>query len=94
MPVYEYISDAGQIQLLRRPVDQRDAPVLMRGVRYRRRTVPTSLMVGTGAKPPTMGERLTKGYRKLESDGKLTDQNPNYLPVKKIKEALALPDAH
>ena len=92
MPIYEYESDTGPTVLLRRPVDQRDAPVLMGGRRFRRRTVPSRISVATNTKPPTMSQELTKGYYHLEQNGKLSDKNPNYLSVKNIKEALALPD--
>lgn len=94
MPLYEYVSDSGKTTLLRRPVDQRDAPVLMGGERFRRQTMPSRFTVGTGARPEQMGEKLRRGYYKLEEQGKLSDKNPRYLPVSKIKEALALPDVH
>jgi len=92
MPAYEYESDQGGTITLVRPVDQRDAMVLIRGTRYRRRTVPSRITVGSGAKPETIGAKLTKGYHQLENLGKLSDKNPNYLPVNKIKEALAMPE--
>lgn len=93
MPVYEYANGAGQTLLLRRPVDQRDAPVMAPGGPFRRRTVPSAITVGVGAKPDSMGSKLAKGYYKLEEQGKFRD-HPNYLPAKKIKEALALPDVN
>jgi hypothetical protein len=93
MPVYEYTNaDGTQTVLLRRPVDQRDAPVLHAGVRLRRRAIPTRLTVGTGAKPESMGSRLARGYKALEAQGGFDDRHPNYLPEKTIKRVLAEPD--
>ena len=93
MPIYEYKADDGSVELIRRPVDLRDAPVLLDGKRYRRCTVPSRLTVGVGTRPPTMGDRLAKGYKKLEEQGGLRD-NPNYLPAKTIKAAFEVPDVH
>lgn len=89
MPSYEYATDDGEVSvILHRPVEERDAPVVLK-----RRTVPSRLTVGTGAKPETMGSKLRKGYYKLEERGQLKDR-PNYLPAKTIKKALHIPDVH
>ena len=94
MPMYEYLAASGATLLLRRGVDQRDAPVMAAGGPWRRRNVPTRLSVCTNQKPPTMGDQLARGYYKLEEQGRLSDKKPNYLSTKTIKRALALPDVH
>lgn len=92
MPLYEYVSEHGQTVLLPRPVDLRDAPVVLGGVRFRRRTVPSRVTIGSGARPPTLGDKLAKGYKHLEETGQLAANNKNYLPVSAIKRAIAMPE--
>lgn len=91
MPLYEYASEQGQTVLLRRPVDLRDAPVFIDGVKLRRRTVPSRITIGTGAKPETHGAKIARGYKHLEETGQLSDR-PNYLPAAAVKQAIAMPD--
>lgn len=94
MPLYEYTTEDGKTSVLvPRPVDLRDAPCIINGVRLRRRTVPSRITIGSGARPETMGDRLTKGYRHLETTGQLADR-PGYLPAKTIRQAIATPDVH
>jgi hypothetical protein len=92
MPLYEYVSPEGSTVLLPRPVDLRDAPVQIAGVSFRRRTVPSRITVGSGARPPTMGAKLAEGYKRLEQAGQYSDKNPNYLSEAEIKRAMTLPD--
>lgn len=56
----------------------------------RRRQVPSRIMVGVGARPPTVSDKMRVGYKKLEEKGQLKD-HPNYLPVSAIKKALEMP---
>jgi hypothetical protein len=91
MPLYEYSADNGATVLLRRPVDLRDAPVIIDGARLRRRTVPSRITVGTGARPETHGAKIARGYKHLEDTGQLVDR-PNYLPAAAVKQAIAMPD--
>jgi hypothetical protein len=90
MPIYEYEGDGRSI-LLRRPVAGRNRPVVINGQRWVRRTVPTRINVGTGAKPETQSQRTWRGYRDLEMAGKLDDR-PGYLPAATIKRALLEPE--
>jgi hypothetical protein len=91
MPVYEYATAEGHTTLLRRSVEERDAPVAIDGRPARRVAIPSRLMIGTGAKPETMSDKTWKGYRKLELDGKLQDR-PGYLPAATVKAALSAPE--
>ncbi|WP_404422910.1 hypothetical protein [Nibricoccus sp. IMCC34717] len=87
MPLYQFISEAHGVELdLQFPVDARPDEIVLR-----RRTVPARVGTITGARPPSMGESLAQGYRKLEEQGKLKDA-PGYLPIAKVKAALAQPD--
>lgn len=91
MPLYEYQSPAGLSVLEHRPVDRRDDPLVLEGVTFTRRTVPSRLTIGVGARPETTSEKTWKGYRHLELAGKLDDR-PGYLPASKVKAALLEPE--
>lgn len=91
MPIYEYESPSGSTVLERRPVAERDAPLIVDGVPHRRRTLPSRLTVGTGAAPETMSAKTWKGYRDLELKGQLQDR-PGYMPVAEVKKVLAAPE--
>lgn len=91
MPIYEYQSPAGQTRLEHRPVARRDEPLVVDGVPYHRRTVPSRLTVGAGAAPETMSQKTWKGYRDLELKGHLQDR-PGYMPAAEIKRVLAEPE--
>lgn len=88
MPLYEYENaEHGITTTIACPLDRRPEEIVLR-----RRSVPSRITVGTGAKPPTMGDKLAQGYKALENAGQLTDRGGNYLPIKTIKEAIATPD--
>ena len=91
MPLYEYVSPHGSTVLMHRPVEQRDHPVEISNVTFRRRTVPSRISIGTGARPETQGSKILRGYRAMELAGQLTD-NPNYLDAATVKRAAAMPD--
>jgi hypothetical protein len=91
MPLYEFVSPAGHTLLLHRPVLERDLPVEINDVVFRRRTVPSRISIGTGAPPETQSQRTWKGYRALEMAGKLDDR-PGYLPAETVKRALLEPE--
>lgn len=57
---------------------------------FARRTIPERIGTICGAKPPTMGEKLSEGYKRLEDKGQLKDA-PGYLPLSAVKKALAEP---
>ena len=90
MPVYEY-EVGGSTVLLHRPVERRDDPVMIGDQLATRRTIPSRLTVGVGARQPTMSDKTWKGYRDLELAGKLND-HPGYMPAAKVKEALLAPE--
>ena len=90
MPIYEF--QCGERTLLRhRPGHERDLPVEINGQSYQRRTIPTRLSVGVGARAETMSQKTWKGYRDLEMKGQLQDR-PGYLPAAQVKAALAMPE--
>lgn len=91
MPLYRFISAAGHAIDEHFPVDKRPDTIERNKVVYRRRTVPERVGTITGVQAPTMGQKLHDGYKKLEEQGKLQER-PGYLPLKKVKEALAMPD--
>ncbi len=67
MPVYEYESAEHDIHVeLRFPAGEKPDEIVLR-----RRTVPSHVTVGVGAKPPTMGQKIGAGLKKLEADGQL-----------------------
>jgi hypothetical protein len=87
MPLYEFENTEHGIRIdLPLPVDARpDTIVLVR------RTVPSRVTVGVGARPATQGEALLQSYKAMESQGKLT-QSSNYLSVAEVKRAASMPD--
>lgn len=89
MPLYEYENrEHGITHTVACPLAQRPEQIVLT-----RRTVPSRITVGVGARPPTMGDKLAQGYKALEnSKTGLADRSGNYLPVKTIKEAIATPD--
>lgn len=91
MPLYEYISPGGHTALEHRPVDDRDKPLVIEGVRFSRVRVPKSVTTCCGAQPETMSQKAFKGYAKLEGEGKLKDR-PGYLPAATVKRALLAPE--
>jgi len=88
MPAYEFENEEhGLTQTLHFPVNTRPDEIVLR-----RRTVPSRITIGTGAKPLTMGDKLAQGYKDLESRGQLKD-GPASPTTKQIKQAIAMPDA-
>ncbi|EIQ00746.1 hypothetical protein OpiT1DRAFT_05302 [Opitutaceae bacterium TAV1] len=88
MPIYEYNDPGtGAAVDLRFPPGKAPDTITLQRVRVPRR-------VGTiiGAKPPTMGDQLAAGYRKLEERGQLSPKGSRHLPISTIKAALAQPD--
>lgn len=86
MPTYEYANEELGIEVtVRMPVDARPDQIVLR-----RRSVPSRVTVGTGARPPSIGDKLAAGYKALENAGQLRD-SPNYLPTHAIKRAIAEP---
>lgn len=88
MPLYEFINEEhGLTQTLQFPVGSRPDEIVLR-----RRTVPSRVTIGTGAKAPTMSDKLAQGYKDLESRGQLK-AGPNTPTTQQIKQAIAMPDA-
>lgn len=88
MPLYEYANDEhGLTQTLQFPVNGRPDEIVLR-----RRTVPSRVTIGTGAKPPTMSDKLAQGYKDLEARGQLKP-GPATPTTQQIKQAIAMPDA-
>jgi len=89
MPAYEFVNKRHGLSVLV-PCSVERRP---RSITLRRVAVPSGVMVCSGARAPTIGDKLFAGYKAMDQAGKLSDKNPNYLPVKTIKKALAMPDA-
>jgi hypothetical protein len=88
MPLYEFENEEHGIRVtLPLPVKGRPDAIVLK-----RRTVPSRVTVGVGAKPPTHSDKLREGYKKLEEAGGLQERGGNYLPVSTIKRALETPD--
>ena len=88
MPLYEYTNEQhGLKHAIQFPVNGRPDEIVLR-----RCTVPSRITIGTGAKPPTMSDKLAQGYKDLESRGQLK-QGPATLSTQQIKQAIAMPDA-
>jgi hypothetical protein len=89
MPLYEFTNKELGLKILV-PLPVADRP---NAITLTRAAVPSSVTIGTGARPPSDGDRLAAGYKKLEEMGQLkATEGKNYLPIKKIKEAIATPD--
>lgn len=88
MPAYEYENEEHGLRVVVAfPVAARPDVITLK-----RRTVPTRVFVGVGALPPTTGDKLQQGYKDLEEKGQLRDRGGNYLDVKTIKKAIAMPE--
>jgi hypothetical protein len=89
MPVYEYENQRHGVRVLVRcAVDRRPRTLVLR-----RRAVPSHITFGVGTKPPSMGDKLAAGYKKLEDLGQLSDaKGTAHLDAKTIKRAIAMPD--
>jgi hypothetical protein len=88
MPLYEFVNDELGVKLdIPFPVDLRPDQIVLK-----RKSVPSRITVGVGAKPLTTGEKVLTGFRKMEANGKLPDR-PGYLSATQIKKAWAVPDA-
>lgn len=89
MPLYEFTNKEHGISVTV-PFAVNDRPNAITLVRT---SVPSRLMIGTGAKPETHSDKLRKGYKQLEDSGGLrATAGKNYLPVSTIKRALAMPE--
>lgn len=87
MPLYEYENAEHAVVLLAQfPVNARPDEIVLK-----RRTVPSRVTVCTGAKAPTMSDKLAQGYKELESRGQLK-AGPKTLSTRAIKQAIAMPD--
>lgn len=87
MPLYEFENaDHGVTLLAQFPVDARPDTITLT-----RRTVPSRVTVCTGAKAPTMSDKLAQGYKDLESRGQLKE-GPKTMTTAAIKRAIAMPD--
>lgn len=87
MPCYEFENEEHGIRLVL-PLSVYGRPDT---IVLRRRTVPSRVTIGVGAKPPTDGEKLAAGYKQIEDRGQL-QTGGNYLDVATIKRAIAEPD--
>lgn len=87
MPLYEFENEEHAVVLLAQfPVNARPDEIVLK-----RRTVPSRVTVCTGAKAPTMSDKLAQGYKELESRGQLK-AGPKTLSTRAIKQAIAMPD--
>jgi hypothetical protein len=87
MPLYQFESEEHGVSVdLPFAVDARPQTIVLR-----RRTIPVRVGTITGAKPPTMGEQLAAGYKRLEDKGQL-QSGPSHLPLSTVKRALSQPD--
>jgi hypothetical protein len=89
MPAYEFENEEHAVVLVAQfPVNARPDEIVLR-----RRTVPSRVTIGTGAKPPTMSDKLARGYKDLESRGQLVAKGTHAMTTAQIKRAIAMPDA-
>lgn len=87
MPIYEYENQEHAVVLLAQfPISARPDEIVLR-----RRTVPSRVTICTGARAPTMSDKLAQGYKDLESRGQLKP-GPKTMSTQAIKRAIAMPD--
>jgi hypothetical protein len=89
MPLYEFTNEElGLTALVPFSIAERPDEIVLK-----RAAIPSRISVGVGARPPTQGEKLAQGYKKLEDMGGLMKTaGKDYLPISAIKEAIATPD--
>ena len=87
MPVYEFECPQHDLTVdVHFPVGTAPDEIVLRRVR-----VPRTIATVTGARPPTGGEQMLAGYKKLEERGQLSARPGSFTPAQ-IKAAAALPD--
>ena len=89
MPAYEFENRRHGVHVtLVFPVDKRPSKIVLK-----RRSVPSQITVGVGAKPETLGSKLQRGYRDLEEKGTFRGKpKPGQMSVAQIQKAIAMPD--
>ena len=88
MPVYEFHDEtSGARAEIYYPVGQAPDQITLKRVR-----IPSRVGVCTGARPPSSGEQLMAGYRKLEEKPGGLPKRPRGFTADQIKRACAMPD--